>query len=290
MLLGPLGGSEESPFLTIPQREYESAARLPTRFQQLAERPCRFEKSRRAARRIRCAIHPCVMMVAVDDPLVGEGNAIDAGDDVVQRPLLPVEHELQLHAGRPGTQVIGDRQRAPPVLRRDRPAKRLQQRQRIAVRDREHRDFQDCLRVGDRQLTAARLRSPPGRQRIARVNRHVDHTAPLNAELRSEGPSRIHVSLVIAVVTRVRIDQASHRTMFPGHFGFDAAPASPVTRDDDLALDAHAPLLETRVILGNTVVNIHELRRDIAVTGVRVEGWQLAGVAGVGIFRKSGLG
>src|SRR5205814_3226324 len=74
VLLGPLGGSEQSPLLTIPEREDEGPARLPTRFQQLAKRACRLEERRRAARRIRRAIHPRVMMVAVEHPFVRERN------------------------------------------------------------------------------------------------------------------------------------------------------------------------------------------------------------------------
>ena len=84
-------------------------------FSSSAEPARRFHQGAFAARRIRRAVDPRVVMVAVDDPLVGKLASLDAHDDVVKRPVLPVECELEVDLRRPGADVIRDRQRAAPA-------------------------------------------------------------------------------------------------------------------------------------------------------------------------------
>ncbi len=120
VLLGPLGRAEQPPFLAVPEREDDGALRAPSGLEQLGESASGLHQRHRAADRIVGAVHPRVVVVAEDDPLVREGRALDAHDDVVQRAVLPVEGQLDAHLRGTGADVIGHRQRAAPFLRRHR--------------------------------------------------------------------------------------------------------------------------------------------------------------------------
>jgi hypothetical protein len=94
-------------------------------------------------------------MIAVQDPLIGELGALDPGDDIVEGTHLPVEGQLHVDLRRPRADVIRDRQRPAPRLRRDRALQPPQQRQRVGVGDRQYGDFQQGLCFGAIQLAAA---------------------------------------------------------------------------------------------------------------------------------------
>src|SRR3954453_5733118 len=110
MFLGPLCGAEQPPLFSIPRCDDDGPARLPSLLQQLTERSSRLHQRDVAARRIRCAIDPRVVMITLDDPLVGKLTPLNAGDDVVEGPYLPVKRELEVNFCRTGTDVIGQRQ------------------------------------------------------------------------------------------------------------------------------------------------------------------------------------
>src|SRR4029079_517606 len=95
VLLDPLRRAEQAPFLAVPRCEDDGALRLPPGLQQRAEAARGFHERDVAARRVRRAVHPRVVMVAVDDPLVGELRAVYPDDDVVGRSGLPHERPCE---------------------------------------------------------------------------------------------------------------------------------------------------------------------------------------------------
>src|SRR4051794_38553304 len=109
--------------------------------------------------------------------------------------------------------MIGDRQSASPSLRHDRSIEITQQRESVIIGDRQHRD------LGQRQsiLTIDPLCVLNGSytfgQRIAGKERHVHDRTPLYAVLIAVGSLWINIALEIAVIPRVRIDQASNGAM-----------------------------------------------------------------------------
>ena len=147
VLLRPFGRAEQSPLFAIPQRQDDRARRTPAGFQQLAEAARRLHQRRRAADRIVGAHHPRIVVIAEDDPLVGPRRAGNARHHVVERTVLPLERQFHVQLRRTRTDVIGHRQRAAPFLRRDRALQLLQDRQRVAIADRQHRDLQDRRRI-----------------------------------------------------------------------------------------------------------------------------------------------
>ena len=172
---------------------------------------------------------------------------------------------------------------------RHRAAHRLEQRLGVAPGDRHHRDLEDGLRLGDRQLLAAGLGAPAGRERIAGVDRHVHHAAALHAVLRAVRSDREHVALVEAVVLRIRIDQAADGAVLPRHLGLDAAPAAAVAGQHDLPLHADAGLLELLVVGRHAEVHVDDLAGDLAVGGIGVVGRRLVLVERIGILRDRRL-
>jgi hypothetical protein len=202
----------------------------------------------------------------------------------VKGARLPVEGQLDPGLRRAGADVIGQGQRTTPLGRRHRAAERLQERQRVAVRDGQDGDLQDGRRIGLREFLRARLRGPARAERIAGVHRHVHHAATLHTLLRPVGTTRIHISLEVPIVSRVRVDETADRAALPRHLRLDAAPARAVARQHDLALHADAHLVEADVVGGHAVVHVHHLARDVAVGRVGVERGRVVGVARVGVL------
>ena len=146
-------------------------------------------------------------------------------DDVVERLRVPVERDLQVHLRRARAEAIGDRQRAAPVGRRDRPVERGEQRLRVAVRDRQHRNLRQRRRVAERRAAWRRA----SRRRRASADRRdsvgMSITLPrCTPSLGRIGPSGNTSSDDVAVVARIGVDQAADRAVLGGDLRLDAAP------------------------------------------------------------------
>ena len=212
-----------------------------------------------------------VVVVAAQDPLVGQLAALQRGDDVVGRGQLPVELQLQVDAGRAGADVVGERQRAAPGRRRRRRRRSaLQQRLRIGVGDRQHRDLHQRRRFLERRPLGVLGGADAGRQRIARIHRQVHHRAALRRAIAAPAARGVDVALEEAVVARIRVDQAADRAVLGRDLRLDAAPRAAVAGDDDLALDVDAAALELLVVGRDAVVDVDELGGHVAVGRVDV--------------------
>src|SRR5271155_2473186 len=126
MLLGPLGGTDQSFFFAIPTAENHRALRLPTRLQQLAHSVHGFKHRRRAAVRVDRTVYPRVAMIAGDNPFVGKLAAAHPADDIPQSAELIILFEMHLDANRSRSHVVGEGQRTLPLARRIWPAEILQ--------------------------------------------------------------------------------------------------------------------------------------------------------------------
>ena len=98
-------------------------------------------------------------------------------------------------------------------------------------------------RFGDRQALGVLRGADAGRQRIARIERHVRDGAALEPMRRAHRPVRIGLVDRIAVVVRIGIDDAADRAVLLRELRLQSAPARAVARDDDLAFDADAQAL-----------------------------------------------
>src|SRR5439155_26591630 len=80
-----------------------------------------------------------------------------------------------------------------------------------------------------------------------------------------------------------------YSALFGGDRGLDAAPASTVARDDDLASDVNAQPRKLVVVRRHAVVNVNKLAGYVAVYRISVVSGQLIGIAGVRVLRDCGL-
>ena len=87
----PLGRAEQHRLLGVPGRVDDGAPRPPALLEQLAQRAGLLEQGDLAGDRVLGAVHPGVVVVAADDPLLLRRGARDARDDVVDGGLAPVE-------------------------------------------------------------------------------------------------------------------------------------------------------------------------------------------------------
>src|SRR6185369_11959582 len=110
-LFGPFSRADEPILLRIPTAKNDRAAWLPALFQQLTKAAAHFKHRRRAAVWIDGAKHPRIAMVSEHDPPIPLFVAVDARDDVPDRPQLVIHVSLQteLHVVR-AADVISERQ------------------------------------------------------------------------------------------------------------------------------------------------------------------------------------
>ena len=86
--------------------------------------------------------------------------------------------------------------------------------------------------------------------------------------------------------------------MLLGEFGFHAAIAFAIAREDDFSFDAYAEQSQLAVIIGSSVVRIDDVSGDFARGRIRVESADGALVVGIGVAivgrfgrrERSGLG
>ena len=71
VLFGPFGGTQQPFFLAVPHAIDDGALRFPALLQQFGESAGFFHQSHRARNGIFGAVHPGIVMVAANDPLVG---------------------------------------------------------------------------------------------------------------------------------------------------------------------------------------------------------------------------
>ena len=222
-----------------------------------------------------------VVVVAAHDPLVGPIRPLEHRDDVARGDELPVELELEADLRGAGAQVVREGQRPSPALGGDRALEGLQEGPGVRVGDRHHGDLRERLRVLPVQPLRVRGGPDTGRQRIARVERHVRHRSALRAPLVAPRPLRVDVALEVAVVPRVGVDEAAHRPVLGRDLGLDPPPGAAVAGDHDLALHVDAAALQLLVVLRHAVVDVDERARHVAIHRVRVvDGKLLRDLAG----------
>src|SRR5260370_31116874 len=125
---------------------------------------------------------------------------------------------------RTGPYMVGDRQRAPPASRSDRTSQRRQERLRWGVGNRQRRDFGDGLGLADGQPFCAFGGSNAGRQRVSGIDRHVHHAAALYTIPWPPGTLRKHLTLVVAILVRIGINDAAYSARLVRDFGLDGPP------------------------------------------------------------------
>ena len=183
--LGPFGRTEQAGFLAVPETIDDGPLRLPALFQQFRKAAHLFHLGDRAGDWILRAIHPGVVMIAANDPFVRILGAGNAHDHVIEALRIPVEFHAHVNFRGTRSDVIGDRQRAPPCFGRDRPFQCGQQRLRVSIGHRQHGNFRQRFRFADGQALGVRGRADAGRERIAGIERHVHHAAALRAVARA---------------------------------------------------------------------------------------------------------
>src|SRR5207245_1171972 len=137
----PFRRAEQGRFFAVPGGVHDRAARLPPLLQQRAVGAGLFEQRHLTGDRVLRAVHPGVVVVAADDPLIRGSRARDARDHVVQPLQAPVGLDPQVHFGRPGSDVVRDAEPAAPLLGGHRTGERGEQRLGVAVRDRQDRNL-----------------------------------------------------------------------------------------------------------------------------------------------------
>ena len=218
------------------------------------------------------------MVIAANDPFIRPLAAAEPRDNVVSWDKFEIEFELEMNGRRAWTEMIRNGQSAAQWGRRDRACKSAQQRKRIGIGDRQHRNF--CQRGGVFDVEANCIRScaDAWSQRITRIERHIRHRSALRAILIPPCPFRINIAGKIAVVARIRINDATNRAVLGRDLGLDAAPRAAIARDNDLALDIDSALRELFVVLRHTVIDIDKLACDVSVDGIGVVNRQLLGL------------
>ena len=266
VLLGPLRGTHQAFFLTVPTAKNHGALRLPSRFQQLADSVYRLQHRGRSAVRIDRAIDPRIAMVARNHPLARQLAATHAADHIPQSAELIILLEVHLHPYRSRPNVIGKGQRPLPLPRRIRPSQMLQNGRGIVVgewRDRNLRHLRGLLWRNALVPRQRRQRRKARRRGVARKLEHVPDRSALHTGIRPPRPIRIFISSPPAIVERIGVDNHSRRAMLLRNEFLHAAEVLAVAHQHDLAPHIDLQLLQLLEILRRAVVRINHLRLDI---------------------------
>src|SRR3982074_987141 len=95
-------------------------------------------------------------MIACYHPLIGRRRSANFANDIPNGAELVILLKVYLHFRRPGTNVVGKRQRSLPLARRERTAEVLENRRGIGVRERSYGNLRQLLGFGGRN--ALRIR------------------------------------------------------------------------------------------------------------------------------------
>ena len=87
----PFRRAEQAGLLAVPYGVDNRAFRPPLRFCELTDGPGFFEHWDEAADRIARAVHPCVVMIAADDPFIGAFVSAKPRNDIVRRHDIEIE-------------------------------------------------------------------------------------------------------------------------------------------------------------------------------------------------------
>ncbi len=265
VVLGPLGRADQPRFLGVPSRVDHGPLRAPSFPCQCRYRLGFGKRCHHAGDRIRGAVIPAVMVIAANDPFIGIFAPPQTCDHVVGRHHVPVELRPHAHPRRARSEMIGNRKTAAPFGRYDLAIQCGQQWQRVALRDRQYRDFCDRRRIIAIETARVSRGAAPGRQHIARVCRHVHHRSALHAAFMFKRSFGIGVAGAITVVDRIGINNGRDCAFFSRELGLDAAPRAAVLGDRYLTPDIDAVLLENFIVFGDAVVDEHELAFGFAI-------------------------
>ena len=236
--------------------------------------------------RIGSTVIPAVMVIASNYPLIRVRAAFHARDHVISSHHVPVELGFHSHPRRARPEVIGDRQVAAPLPGHHFTIHRGQQRQRIAIGNRQHRNLRNGWCILPIQAACIAGCPSAGCQHIAGIGRHIHDRTPLHATFILERAFRIDVTGAVAVVGRIRIDNGTDSAFLTSQLRFDAAPGPAVLGNCDLARDVDAVALQDFIVLGNTVVDEHQFSFDFVIRWQQGVPIRRAGVFRQGIFVK----
>ncbi len=287
MRLGPFGRAEQAGLLAVPAGIDDRAIGLPSVPGERADRLGLGQHGAVAGERIGGAEHPAVAVVGADHPFVGVPAALHHRDHVVERLHRPVGLDREMRGHRIRTAImIGERQAAARLARRDRALEARQQLGRVGIGDRQRRNLEDRRRGLAGQPPGVGGGAHARGQRIARIGRHVLHRAALHRVFGAPAAARIGIILGIAVIARIRIDQAADRAMFLRQLGLQPAPARAVAREHDLAAHVDPAPRQRLVIVGHTVIDVDDGRGDVAVALIGDIRRQRAGGVGRGLVAR----
>ena len=175
-----------------------------------------------------------------------------------------------MHSCGTGPNVIGERQATAPCGRRHRALDGSQQRLGIRIGNRQDGDFCYGFDLFEREPLCIRSRTNARREGIARINRHIQHAATLDAESRTRRTIRIRVPGHVPVTAGIGINKAADSSMFGRQLRFDSAPGLAVTHDDNCVFHRNTQPLELFVIRRDTVIDINQRRGHVAIPRVGV--------------------
>ena len=275
---GPLGGAEKPRFLAVPRAINDGALRLPSGLHQLPKRARLFEHRDHPGNRIFCAVHPAIVMVSANHPLVGKSETLNFSNHVVDRLDLPVRFHFQMDLRRARANVVGDSESAAPSFRGDAAGERRQQWLRVRVRNWQYGNFCDGGGLLDLQPFRIFRGAHARRERIAGIERHVRDAPALHTVRGTKRSGRKGFAMDESILMRIGVDEAAYRAVLGGDFRLDSAPRVIVASDDDLALHGNAHAVELLVVFRNAVIDVDQRGGDVTVDGIRVVSWQLFGL------------
>ena len=172
--------------------------------------------------------------------------------------------------------MIGNWQSAPPQLRSHRPTQRSQQRLGIAIGNWQNGDLGNTRCIFNGKTLRVSRRTDTRSEGVTGTGRwEIHYAAALNAVCRPHRSLRKYIVREVAIIGRIRVDQATNRPVFGRDFRLDPPPGFAVLDDDNRSLYRDPEPIQFFVILGESVIDENQRGGHVPVPRVRVVGWQL---------------
>ncbi len=213
-------------------------------------------------------------MIAANDPLVRILAAFEGRNDIIDRFQAPIRGEAKTDFCRAGSEVVGDRESAPPTGWGHGSFQGGEQGLGVRIGDRKHGDLEHRCGIRDGQAHRVLCGPDLGRKRIAGIEGHIHHGSALHTFGRAVPSFGINIARRITIIAWVRIDETTDGAMFGSQLGFEAPPTATVTHDDNLILHADAAPREFLVIVRHALIHISQLGNHVSVRAIDVVGRQ----------------
>ena len=200
MCFDPFGRAEQTRLFSVPGGIDDGSLWTPALFVHRAESAGFLQFSDESRDGILSAIHPGVMMISTDHPLVRLCSSRQPAYHVVKSFEAPVRSDLEMDSCRSSAESVGDWEATAPCGWGEWSAQRSEERLGVTIGNRQDRYFGDRRGLGDGQSLRGLGSTDARRERITGIGGHVGDGTALNSLSRAHWAGRKDIAAGVTII------------------------------------------------------------------------------------------